>query len=547
MNPGGEPSGTALVPKSGKWWLVAGAGGLFLAFAPFLTVDQMLRSYVERQAQSRLDALATGALGLVETRLEQATTMLVDLAALRGDQCGSEALASMRRAVLATSPLKELSVLDASGRTLCTQFGAFAEQRTLSRELNLSSRRLSIAMVRFRDRPDRALQLRLERVGGGSIAALVPGDALLPEASQEEMNGSRRLRLALDGGDVIAARPGGEEGGSLDDEGSLTARRHSDRFPISVDAERGRGTIADEYRDILLIGRFGTVLVTVFALVFIWFSIRRDHSDPVAELRRAIANGEIVPFYQPLVDLKTGRIHGAEVLARWRRSDGTLVAPARFVPLAEESGLIYEMTRSLMRRARDEMGALYGVRPPVKIGFNLFAGHFTDGRIVADVKDIFGGSPIAFDQIVLEVTERSPLADLAEARQVIAALQALGCRVGIDDVGTGHGGLSYLLKLGVDLIKIDKMFVDALGSERYSQTIIETLAELARTMQIEVIAEGVETFEQVEYLRAKDIQVAQGYVFAPPLPGGSYAALLEAMEKPQPAAAPAAIPARYAG
>jgi sensor c-di-GMP phosphodiesterase-like protein len=92
--------------------------------------------------------------------------------------------------------------------------------------------------------------------------------------------------------------------------------------------------------------------------------------------------------------------------------------------------------------------------------------------------------------------------------------------------------LSYLLKLGVDLIKIDKMFVDALGTERYSQTIIETLAELARTMKIEVIAEGVETFKQVEYLRAKDIRVAQGYVFAPPLPGSSYATLLEVMEKP---------------
>jgi len=538
---------TRLVAQSGKWWIAVGAGGLLLAFAPFLVVDQALRFYVERQAQARLDGLASNALGLVETRLEQATTMLVDLAAMRVDHCGPEALASMRRAVFATNPLKELSILDASGRTLCTHIGAFAEERTLSREINLSSRRLSLAMVRFRDRPERALQLRLERAGGGSIAALVPGDALLPEASQEETNGSRRLRLALDGGDVIAARPGGEEGGSFDEDGSLAARRRSERFPISVDAERGRGTIAEEYRDILLIGRLGSILVTGFAFIFVWLSIRRNRNDPVAELKRAIAGGEIVPFYQPLVDIKTGHIHGAEVLARWRRPDGALIPPVRFIPLAEESGLIYDMTRALMRRARDEMGALYGVRPRVKIGFNLFAGHFTDGRIVADVKEIFGGSPIAFDQIVLEVTERSPLSDLAEARQVIAALQALGCQVGIDDVGTGHGGLSYLLKLGVDLIKIDKMFVDALGTERFSQTIIETLAELARNMKIEVVAEGVETFEQVEYLRAKGIRVAQGYVFAPPLPGSSYAALLEAMENPEPVAGPVPLFARRAG
>jgi sensor c-di-GMP phosphodiesterase-like protein len=112
-------------------------------------------------------------------------------------------------------------------------------------------------------------------------------------------------------------------------------------------------------------------------------------------------------------------------------------------------------------------------------------------------------------------------------------LQALGIKVAIDDVGTGHGGLSYLLKLGVDIIKIDKMFVDAIGTERYSQTIIETLVELGRTMNMEVIAEGVERFEQVEYLRLKGVNEAQGYVFAPPLPASSYLALVEAMERPK--------------
>ena len=98
--------------------------------------------------------------------------------------------------------------------------------------------------------------------------------------------------------------------------------------------------------------------------------------------------------------------------------------------------------------------------------------------------------------------------------------------VGIDDVGTGHSGLSYMLKLGVDFIKIDKMFVDAIDTERYSATIIETLVGLARDMRMEIIAEGVETFEQVQHLRARGIRQAQGYVFAPPLPGASFLQLL---------------------
>ena len=130
--------------------------------------------------------------------------------------------------------------------------------------------------------------------------------------------------------------------------------------------------------------------------------------------------------------------------------------------------------------------------------------------------------------MLLEVTERQALDNLTMARRVIASLQGLGVHVGIDDLGTGHSGLSYMLKLGVDFIKIDKMFVDAIDTERYSTTIIETLVGLARDMRMEIIAEGVETFEQVQHLRERGIRKAQGYVFAPPLPGSSFLKLLEA-------------------
>lgn len=514
-------------------WALYVAGGLLLAATPYLIVNQALQFHVEHQARGKLEAAVTSTLGLIENRLDHATTILVDLAAANVDSCTPASLAAMRRAVFSSIPLKELSIIGEDGRTLCTHIGAEPEERTLSRELSLSSRRLAIAVARFRDRNDRAVQLRLDRIGKPSLAALIPSNTLLPEAGAEEANGGRRIRVVLDGGEVIASQPQSEEGTSFEKDGSIGVQRRSERFPILVDAERGRATIGDEYRDLLMMGRLAAILITALGLGLAWLWIERNQNDPVAELKHAIANGEIIPFYQPLVDLETGRIHGAEVLARWKKPDGSLIPPIRFIPLAEDTGLIYEMTRVLMRRALAEMGAIYGPRPNVKLGFNLFAGHFVDGQIVEDVKQIFGGSPIAFSQIVIEVTERSPLADLSGARHIIAQLQELGAKVGIDDVGTGHGGLSYLLKLGVDLIKIDKMFVDALGTERYSQTIIETLVELARNMRMEVVAEGVETFEQVEYLRMKGITVAQGYIFAPPLPGGSYGALVEAAEKPE--------------
>jgi EAL domain-containing protein (putative c-di-GMP-specific phosphodiesterase class I) len=164
------------------------------------------------------------------------------------------------------------------------------------------------------------------------------------------------------------------------------------------------------------------------------------------------------------------------------------------------------------------------------VAFNIAPQHFDDALILNDLGTIFDGSSIKLTQIVLELTERHQVKNLAGMRRTIAALQGLGCKIAIDDVGTGHSGLSYILKLGVDIIKIDKIFVEAIGDEGHSRAIIETLIDLAKNMRMEIIAEGVETFDQVSYLRERGITAAQGYVFAPPLPAAAYLQLLNAMD-----------------
>src|SRR5581483_5322356 len=295
---------------------------------------------------------------------------------------------------------------------------------------------------------------------------------------------------------------------------------------------------------------FETIATGLLAIVILLLSLvlgRRVRVNPVAEIAQAIKAREFVPYYHPVVDIRSGRLLGAEVLARWRRPDGTVASPASFIPLAESSGLIIELTRDLMQQACKEIGPAMAKRPHLKVSFNLTAQHFADEQIVMDVRRIFGKSPLRLSQVVFEMTERQPLEDLTETRRVIASLQGLGVRIAIDDVGTGHGALSYMLKLGVDIIKIDKMFVDALGSDRYSNTIVETLIDLAHNMRMQVIAEGVENFEQVVQLREIGIRAAQGYVFAPPLPGSAFLKLTEALDpikKADGAAAAGAMPKR---
>jgi sensor c-di-GMP phosphodiesterase-like protein len=274
----------------------------------------------------------------------------------------------------------------------------------------------------------------------------------------------------------------------------------------------------------------GTVVNAVIAcaLLAIGFLVPwRQRNNPVVEMERALKAGEFIPYYQPVFDITTGHMSGCEVLMRWKKPDGTTVSPAIFIPLAESSGLIMDMTRNLMRTVCHEFGAVAQKNPHFRFGFNLAAGHFTKDTIVSDVREIFGKSQIALSQVMLEVTERQPLDDLELARSIIKSLQDIGVKIAIDDIGAGHSGLSYVLKLGVDVIKLDKMFVDALGTETSSATIIETLVDLAKNMRLEIIAEGVETFEQVVVLRERGIRRVQGYVFAPPLPGASLLRLMD--------------------
>ena len=517
---------------SGRWTTALVVSAVLLASVPLFALDRAFQAYIESEASDRLDAQATGALKLVEHRLDQASKVIRGLAAAQLESCGARALEAMRLAVFTHTPLKGLSLLDDQGRELCTHIGEMLDAYSLSQEYPLSDTSLALAAARFRDIDERAVRLRFERASGRSIAALIAIDALLPDFDLEKVNGGRRLRLMFTSGELIAMRPNGDEGRSFDEGAALSVRKSSERYPIVMVGEFTREALGQEFSGLQLIARSAMLVLLAFGTGFIWMALRRNGQDAVAELRRALRAGEIIPYYQPTVDMQNGRVRGAEVLARWRKPDGTLVPPANFIPLAEQSGLIFELTRVLMLKAIEDMGESYRDRPRLRLAFNLFADHIAGGRIVKDVDDIFAGAPIRLNQLILEVTERAPLPDLNEARRVIALLQMSGVKVAIDDVGTGHGGLSYLMKLGVDIIKIDKMFVDAIGTERYSQTIIETLVELGRSMKMEVIAEGVETFEQVSYLQQKGVTEGQGYVFAPPLPASSYLALVEAMERP---------------
>jgi sensor c-di-GMP phosphodiesterase-like protein len=247
-------------------------------------------------------------------------------------------------------------------------------------------------------------------------------------------------------------------------------------------------------------------------------------------MRDAMERGAFIPYYQPVVNIRTGRLMGCEVLMRRREPDGSIIPPSMFIALAESTGLALPMTRILMERVRDDLNAVSGARRHLSLSVNLFDDHFESLRIIRDIETIFGRSQIAYKQVTLEITERQPLANIDRARVVIRRLQELGARVALDDAGTGHGGLAYLQQLGIDVIKIDKLFIDTIDTNDSPSPILDSLIKLGQELGKELVAEGVEAMEQVDYLRSRGVTAAQGFLFAPPLPARAFLDLVAAMD-----------------
>jgi len=518
------------------------AVGVFLAGVPLIAFNFWLDGLIEKQGEAEVGTSARRAIALAEARVRDAIGALDGLATRGIASCGPAEIEAMRYAAFHTIPVKEIAVVTGDAETLCTELGLPLGERTMiSSELLVGAAGYSLDIIKLAT-GERMVRLR-RQVGSGpnGIAALVPATLFLPQVSTQGNPFSAYARIMTRQGSVIG-QVGELPRGSLGP--NFVAQTKSDKFGFDVEILTPRARIAAQNADLKWFGWLGASIILLSITGYAVLTPRRSPRNPVIEIEQALKDGQFVPYYQPIVDISTGQLRGAEVLARWRKPDGTVVLPGAFIPLMESSGLIRELTRSLMRAVCVEAGPAISRRPDLKISFNFAGKLFSEPTIVKDVRDIFANSPIKFSQVVLEVTERDPIENFTETRQIIAALQGLGVRIAIDDVGTGHSGLSYMLKLGVDIIKIDKMFVDAIGTDRNSTTIVETLVDLARNMRMDVVAEGVENFEQVTHLRTLGVRSAQGYAFAPPLPGSSFLQLVEAIHPLQPVGAESAVPAQ---
>jgi len=245
--------------------------------------------------------------------------------------------------------------------------------------------------------------------------------------------------------------------------------------------------------------------------------------DPVAlesGLRRAVERGELEMVFQPEVDLKTGQTVGMEALLRWDHPHLGRLSPDSFIELAEESGEISRIGQWVLHAACRELAALkqsHEVAADLVMGVNLSAAEFLGPELLSSVRSALRESALNPSSLRIELSESVLVENLADAAKAMASLRALGVELAIDDFGTGYSSLKYLQSLPINVLKIDKSFIDGLGKDERSNAIVQSILELGRKLGLEVVAEGIEARDQALALRRAGCTRAQGYLFAKPL------------------------------
>eukprot|EP01037_Dinobryon_pediforme_P021483 gene21483-22357_t len=422
---------------------------LLIALAPLVLGKVVLQQHAISAGKFELDSIGARYLSRAERVLSEAVGALRDLDRSKLLDCSPTSRMGFSDAVSRSSFLRRVGVVDDNGFAMCLEPPPSIRRGAMMAALSDATRQVTIAVADTDSAPDMpagTVVVGWRSVAGKRIIAELSAGALDIDAGAEVLRDRRYVEVLIDGGYKWTSAGRGE-GRTWDDPSSLMVDIRSEIFPIEVRAQIG---IADTY----VITKSLDLTLTVSSLsiglmlisVAIWLNWRPDQASH-DEFVKALKDNEFIPYYQPVMNIDTGQIEGCEMLVRWQRRDGTVVSPGAFMPYAETSGHVFDMTRAIMRQSVKDLGELYSRKNSLKLSINLFAGHFDDRGVIEDIEEIFGDGPIAFDQLVFEVTERYPLNDIERARKIIAEMHALGCRVALDDTGTGHGGLAYLQQL----------------------------------------------------------------------------------------------------
>jgi sensor c-di-GMP phosphodiesterase-like protein len=493
------------------------------AVVPLLALLALAYTAAREEVLRDLRSTAAIALRSSEHVLDQAVADLDPVMTLVGAECGAETVARLQHAVYDSGVTREVGLFRADLQVYCTNFGPADVYPEAAVRARFPPEGLFVAVFRTELMHERSVVVHRRTATGAGANAVVAPREFRNEVLGQALGVRAGLRLSLADGTLVGQT---SAMGPVDAPGFLSAHLASERLPLRVDAMRPAADVTAGFHERL--PRFGLVglALGLAAASGIGKALRRRLSLE-AELRTALRRGELEVHYQPVIELASGRCAGAEALVRWRHPRHGLLQPALFIAMAEETGLVMPMTSWMLTRVRDDVWAHFRKRPEFHVGVNLVAQHFQDERIVDEVRALLAGSGVAGSVFMFEATERQLIEDRdGVARRVMGHLRELGCTLAIDDFGTGQSSLAYLQRFHMDFLKVDKAFVDTIGTDSLSRPVLDAVIELGGRLGMRLIAEGVERPHQADYLRERGVHLAQGYLFSPPLPIDGLAAFV---------------------
>ncbi|WP_319529146.1 EAL domain-containing protein [uncultured Cohaesibacter sp.] len=513
--------------------------GVVLGLVPMFLAHVFMRDYVQSRGERNLQQTAVRSLVNAEEIIQEAVDVFSTLPHYRVPICDKKLQDRFRAMTLRHGELHDVGLIYNGEFMYCSSMQESTRFYPISEAISGMVPHLMYVAVEDGFTGKKGLLVTWVIQEQVSLGAFILADEFNLKSMQTEFGPNYRMSIDLTN-DVPVAETSPElklrekapfatiEADSIWGGDLIEYQIASERYPVEAKIAVPFASVWQSFEGIMNVIDGFAALTGVFILFF-FVRLGMRKPSPYVSIRQGIKQREFIPYYQPIIDIQSGRLAGCEVLVRWRKEDGTVVSPGHFIATAEASGLAVPMTSLLMEQVAEELSDAYARFGHLKVAINLFNRHFDDIEIVTEIERTFGNSGVRFTQLVFEVTERQPLENLDRARAIIERMQRLGVRVALDDAGTGHGGFAYLQKLGMDIIKIDKLFVDSITAESESVPIVDSLCSMAKGMKMVVVAEGVETEEQLTYLRNLGINEAQGYIFSPPLPGSAYLELVEAL------------------
>lgn len=246
-----------------------------------------------------------------------------------------------------------------------------------------------------------------------------------------------------------------------------------------------------------------------------------------AELRQAVSEDRFIPLFQPKIDLETGRISGAEALARWQLDNGRLVSPSVFIELAEECGLIGKIGSQIMYKSCDEAAKWTREGFPINLAVNVSPRQFEDEQLAETILDALARSGLSPRQLEVEITESLAIQQPDRVRAVLEPLRRLGMKLAMDDFGTGHSNLAVLTQIDFDVFKIDRQFLTGTPQDEQASAIVDMILSMANSLNMTIVGEGIETEEQARFLTNRKCDIGQGFLYSPPVSASAFEEMLK--------------------